>query len=734
MKVRLTEQQIEYIKKSRLNENYVNSSPESIRLADQLFNDPNTYTLWRCYWKKDEESIFKYGMTSDWIGAGEGSYHGDGVYAFTEPFGAQKRVGTGGVGDSIMKGVLRNKLRNFLILDGDIAERYYGNHDIRTQVNALYTDEAFKAEFIRFYYNTLTYNGYSNGYEIPHKRTTGFISKALWDKFHTKLGTGKCRGVVYNGSQDPHACLIYNPKDFIPICVTNERRLNASGRDFDNWEVKITQETLSNINNVGDYHSFGERLRAEGLIKSYTKVPPKFGFLRVTLNNGKTSYYDTENKKLVSKFGFDNTINFSKDSDGTISCPCSVNVNGRVLNFIIVPQDGVYYICYLDKQTNTLTPIPRIETSEKYDRMMEKLGSQVPAENTINESEDTLRVGSKIEDLKRITGLNCYFESIYHRTMEMKSCQSICDYGFSPEFSKTEVYGHGIYAALTPQDSTYYLSGYGRYMIHAYLKDGFKNFVIFNERLARKYYGENWRVRDQLKKLIRPEYYEEIMSRYPNLPNDESIIQTLEGQLGKTMIRGSVVSYGSCYIVVVCDWKSAIPYEYSTDNGETWTKTLNEKNFSHIDNFKDGLFAIQRFINDGIIEDTFGVNSNNYYRHGRNWDNDVNAHPQFVNGYLRVKLKNNGKITFYSAEDDDLISYQGFDTALNWSRDEDDTPYLECMINRHPFFIYKYKGQYVFTHRVRREEEGALIDVNEVVRLKNGTPLTTKIYDKMSNK
>lgn len=496
MKVRLTEQQIEYIKKGTLNENYVNSSPESIQLANQLFSDPNNLTLWHLDDRAVTDSIFKYGYSADWYGKGEGSYHGKGLYAFWRPYGAQLRWGTGGVGNCIKKGVLKNGFKNFLIIEGDIAEKYYHSYDIRTQVNYLYSKfPDFKNAFLKEYVSVV------GSYEVPHKRSTGYILKNLWEAFHEKLKLGGIvRGVVYNGGHDPDACLIFNPREFIPICYTEERYLNSSKTDFNNWIVRVTPELLDKLEKFDDYYYYGEMLKTEGVIRDYAQIPPVFGFLRVTLKNNKTSYYDIRNKKLVSKFGFDSTINFSKDSDGTISCPCSVNVNGRILNFIIVPQDGVYYICYLDKQTNTLTPIPRIETSEKYDRMMEKLGSQVPAENTINESEDTLRVGSKIEDLKRITGLNCYFESIYHRTMEMKSCQSICDYGFSPEFSKTEVYGHGIYAALTPQDSTYYLSGYGRYMIHAYLKDGFKNFVIFNERLARKYYGENWRVRDQLKK------------------------------------------------------------------------------------------------------------------------------------------------------------------------------------------------------------------------------------------
>ena len=751
MKVRLTEQQIEYIKKNALNENYINSSPESIQLANQLFSDPNNRTLWRCFSSKFEEGIFKYGMTSEYHDEGEGHYHGYGLYCFYEPYGCQKRVGTGGVGDKIMKGVLKNKFRDFLIFDGKVAMKYYNSDDIRDQLNYLYDDKEFINEVARIYRDGNYCRGRYGGtqfypgkgdFKLHFNRDTAYLSKLLWETFGMKLQGGKCRGIVYNGNQDPHACMLFNPKDFIPVCVTRERHLNSSGRDFDNWEIKVTQETIDATNNINDFFSIGEKLKANGVIRSYTKLAPVYGFMRVILKNGRVSFYDTNNKKLVSQYGFDRTLGFTKDNTGTLVSPCYTTIKGRTAELYIVSYEGKYYVCHLDPNTKTYSPIPGWETTEQYDANLariEKKNSVVNDnpnmengnEETLNESENFHNYSdpNRISDFREITGLNGNLSSIYHRTDSLKNCESIAKYGFSPQYSSTECYGHGIYATLSPEDSTNHLHYYGNYMIHAYIKDGLKGFVIFNQNIAQKVYGDKWRVSDQLKLLIRPEYYNEMMSRYPYLADDSNIIQTLENELGKTKIRGSIVWYGSCWIAVICDWKCAIPYEYSTDNGYTWTKTLNQENFKYIDNYRDGLFAIQKFIADGIIKNTFGT-TGRY----RNWKYDINAHPQFVNGYLKVTLASNGKTSFYSAEDDDLISYKGFDTAIAWEKDGEGQPCLHCIIKNTPFIIYKYQGEYVFTIRKKvTDENGEPTIVNQVVKLPNGKIFTTKMYDKMNN-
>lgn len=332
----------------------------NLQLANGLLNDSNNLVLWHCYLKRNENVFFSYGLTAEWFAKKDLADHGLGVYAFYTPEGAQKKC-EAQKGYAVMKGVLRGKFNNFLILDNELAVQYYGNGDIRTQAEVLFSDNDFKNQFLSYFYQII------GSYEL--KTIIGDISKALYNKFKTKLRIGKVRGIVYNSEQAPHACIIYNPREFVPISVTTERTLNASERDFDNWEIKVNDEMLAHIAKFPDYYSYGERLKVEGLIKDYTAFPPQYGFIRIKLKNGRSSFYDINTNKIISQYGFNQTIGFSKDRDGTIECACSNNDNNF---FYIVPYDGEYYVCTLNKHTNEYIPHPRISTLDEYDKYMMK--------------------------------------------------------------------------------------------------------------------------------------------------------------------------------------------------------------------------------------------------------------------------------------------------------------------------------------------------------------------------
>ena len=156
--------------------------------------------------------------------------------------------------------------------------------------------------------------------------------------------------------------------------------------------------------------------------------------------------------------------------------------------------------------------------------------------------------------------------------------------------------------------------------------------------------------------------------------------------------------------------------------------------------FQDGLFALNPFIADGIVKDTFGL-SGNYYRNRRDWSNNPDAHPQYINGYIRVRLTN-GKISFYSCKDKNLISYAGFDNAISWERDMDGVPCLSCEVAsgyfKGSYKIYKDGGKYYFTKPSREADENGnitIIDKPVEVPKKDGSVLylTTKLYDKVCN-
>ena len=91
-------------------------SAQNDGFAKKLLADRNNEVVWRLFHHETENSIFQNGYSSEYFGDGEGSYHGVGVYAFYEPYGAQKRFGGEKIGDKIMKCVLLGGFKDFLIV------------------------------------------------------------------------------------------------------------------------------------------------------------------------------------------------------------------------------------------------------------------------------------------------------------------------------------------------------------------------------------------------------------------------------------------------------------------------------------------------------------------------------------------------------------------------------------------------------------------------------------------
>lgn len=691
MKIRFTERQIQ---------NLINENIESQNIAQQYLNNPNNEVLWRCFNSEHENSIFEHGYTSEYFGDGEGSLYGEGVYAFFKPYGAAKRVGTGGVGDKIMKCALIGGFKDFIILKKDLAEKYYGSSDIRVQLKYFFGEKNVNVIYQKCLEVSNIYGCHivSNGWTGPVARE---VFGTKYGAFKNLVLSSKVKGIVYNGKNDPNAVVIFNPRTVIPIAVTKEKTLQGeNATDFTTWTYRLGKDLVKKINKFKDYYSIGEHLIKLGEIKSYLKQPPQYNLLRVVLNNGKTSFYNVQTETLISKVGFDE-IFYPEEINGHIAIAFNLTLPKGKIMLYIVKSENDYYIC---KRSGL--KFNAIMTIARYDKEFSK--------GTLNEGFEGIPRDSE-RVFRDITGLSCKLESVFHRTKDMTSCKSIGEYGFSPQYSTTEVYGHGIYTTTSVESCNRALQDYGRYMIHGYLKEGFKNFIIFNEELARKYYGDKYRVSDQIKLLIRPEHYDYMIQKYHSLieyPQDDLLVSIYK-DIGKTNIRGVVVRYhsGSILAPVICDWKSVIPYEYSEDNGATWKQLLTRQSYEHINSHKDGLFAIQQLIADGVVVDTFSKNG--YY----DWSK-ISSHPQFINGYLRVQLTN-GNISFYSAEDDDLISYRGFVNAVGWDKDKKGLLKLDCTCDidgrEYPFRVYKLpNGSYVLCYLDKNDRK-----YKKVTSLKN---------------
>ena len=656
-------------------------------LIGSLLHDKNNEIVWRCFRSRDENSIFANGYISEYFDDGEGSLYGKGVYSFYKPYGAEKRCGTGGVGNKIMKCVILGGFKDFIILDSKLAKKYYGSDNLLVQLRKFFGNKA--NEIYNFCLEIKKKEGGDVG--IMNGRTAPIARRVFGTKqgkYSKEVLASNIRGIVYNGGNDPNANVLFNPRDIIPIAVTNETKVN--GNDFTNWHYKLTRSNYESIITTPDSYIYGERLKAKGLIKDYSKNQPFNNCLNVILNNGRYSLYDVLKDNFISEYGFDECFGWE-----------NVTVNGK--NILLLPvkvgknifflkenkKDGLYYFYY---QENDFQPVM---TMEEHDRGYKP-------NNMINESSN-----------------NGFY--VYHMTTG-EPCKNIFEYGFNAEFSNNEYYGHGVYNALTPKDAVNYLKHFGNYMIKSKLDSGFNNFFITIESIAKKVYGNDYPLIKQLKRLILPEYYDELVSKYGlSRLCSNKILKLLDpncnggGDLGKTKIRGLVCPYHNTIPVAICrDWNGIIPCEYSTDNGATW-KTFgnNDKLKDFIKQHSNAKIYIEKLIAQGIIKDTFNGNKQS-----------ISVNQQFVNGYVQVILSKNNKVSFYSQEDDRLISTEGFDSGVAaevMNIDGDNFIVIPVIDKGEKYFIYKESdGRY----QLYKEE-----NVYKKLLGDDGTHINTYIYD-----
>jgi len=486
--------------------------------AERLLHDPKNMTVWRIFRPEQEESIFTNGYSSEYFGCGEGEYHGSGLYIFYDTRGVMGRLGTneGKLGSKVMKCVLLNGFEDFIIFDRALAMKYYGSDDFRVQVNHLYTDEGLKKEILNVYKRTV----HTHDYTIPSTSAeyTGYLSKALYAYFkesrtyNNGLRGGKTRGVVYNGANDHFAAVVFNPRDVIPIAVTNDRRL-GNNHDFTHWYFKFSKKLWDNTQKLKDFASYGEKLKAMKLIKDYAKMPSQNDCLAVVLPNGRKSMYNIIDDAFISKYGFDKCFgweNYHTQSGNDIQVlPVEI---GKKTFYLRKGNKGNDYYFFKKKSE----PMPYMSLSE-YDRV----GIRGNDASLLSEGHGKF--------------LNMYgngnYLNVYHRT-EPKHMKAIFAKGFTQEFTglNANVAGPGIYCTFTPKESTYATKYFGDCMIECKLRDGLNGFLIpEGATINGKTY--NTPLIKQLAYLTDPQFREEMVRKYTPLCKYNSAVSLYEALL-----------------------------------------------------------------------------------------------------------------------------------------------------------------------------------------------------------
>lgn len=311
--------------------------------------------------------------------------------------------------------------------------------------------------------------------------------------------------------------------------------------------------------------------------------------------------------------------------------------------------------------------------------------------------------------------------TVYHRT-DKNSAKGIINGGFSKEYTgkNANVAGPGIYFTFSPEDSTNLTRYYGPVMLKCRLDKGIKGFLVPQGLTVNgnKYVKP---LIEQLLDLTYPKYRSEIREKYYNARSTSQLYISLcsSNDLGKTQVRGILYPFGGGVAGVAADWGSMIVLGYSLDDGKTWERGSSERDIEFIKNHGDAKFALNKFIASGVIKDTFGKSNNS-----------IEANQQYNNGYLRVILSKNNKVTYYDSKTDDLISYEGFDNSISPQviyENGEKLVVIPVIINGETYQVRNINGEnYLYKE----------VNSYQISRLSDGTPWTTDLYDQVmkSNK
>lgn len=287
-------------------------------------------------------------------------------------------------------------------------------------------------------------------------------------------------------------------------------------------------------------------------------------------------------------------------------------------------------------------------------------------------------------------------EPVFHRPMNsnkgdsLSIIKSLFRRGFSREYTGDNggnMYGTGVYNVYNLKSSNEKANAYGSYIVQSYVVNGFKDFLIFNKDIAKKYYGNDYWIGKQIKKLMPKEVADSVLRMFHNdlYMNDNAtadhsmtsriayqIVLFLREKMNQTKVRGIIYSGGhdGC-CAFVRDFTDVIPYSYSKDNGKTWTIGINEELVNHLIGSIDTDFELKDRVDD---------KGNKQY-------DDVAR--KSINGHAIVYKKD--KVNYYSVKTRKLISDIWFDDGVNF----DENGYADIKYKNLTLSILDDNGEYI---------------------------------------
>ena len=217
---------------------------------------------------------------------------------------------------------------------------------------------------------------------------------------------------------------------------------------------------------------------------------------------------------------------------------------------------------------------------------------------------------------------------LYHRTTA--DLDNVRDTGMSREFQSLQAFGYGLYTSLRLQDCINN-RGYGPKIIKLWVP-GFDRCIIdrgcgvYGHDLAEMIHGRDASVRDQIRKLFKPEYANKL-SNINSVRGSVLTTHEIEPILQENDIDGIIYDWGGGHWVCVWkDYKKAFPLAVSLDDGRSFKPLGNET-------------TIKNVLNTWEPNRVMGTDINKY-------QNGEMARVQ--NGYIVLSRKSDGKYNYFS--------------------------------------------------------------------------------------
>ena len=592
--------------------------------------------------KTQIDSIFKNGFSRQFLGSHEGTDYGDGVYCNINIEDSLKRLRYTTDG-CLFKCKIEGGISRYLVFNEKYARIAHGaNYSIKDQVYNLFGEDADKVW--RDFSSIMNVN--HSAREHMHGRTAELLQVLLSPRNEPKRKLrmaipDRCdrirheyeilfkkhniQGVIYRGMNDGLCLVAYDFGKCIPVAYSLNAGHTWLEKEFEGSTVDVQKKYALMYKKV----FYPIRIDFDG---------ETYEFSRVQKKNGKYNFIEIESGEEISTVDFDSATDMNPET-----------------GYFDIEYGGYFFTAcvqgfFLDEDElnmhmgHTFDELLSIfeNRDHKFEMILENAIKEALdrlTENTVNEGviNEVNYMGYQIPTLEELDDPNMI--SLYHATPRDK-INSIFAFGFDREFAKVMAYGEGVYTTPSVRESSTLLGSYGDTILQTKVIGGFDRFLMFEPNYARRYYGRNCSILDQLKTML-PEY--QAIELYRRFGEDVRSYSTVASEY---KIRGAIYNWGSVVAVLPYDFSSIIPYAVSYDAGKTFQKKATED-------------TIDRFISSVDVTYRFG----NKYKEinkavaGLNFENKLT-------GYARVK-KHNGKYNLVDIQTGEEISPIDFDSVTN---------------------------------------------------------------------